>query len=155
MTEQFENLTRSLAHGSLSRRQVMRTVAGAIAGMALASWFPGTALAESEYTHTCKNPFTCSSPNAHNCELKRYHNTNCYCFQQIGTTRGVCCCNGVCNCDSSSTQPCQCRSQSDCPSGYFCISNTGCSCTLGNCLQKCNSTCRLSGKGGGRTAAGV
>jgi hypothetical protein len=153
MAEQFENLTKSLAHGTLSRRQVMRTMAGAIAGMTLASWFPGTALAQSEHTHTCKNPYTCSSPNSRNCELNRYHNTDCYCFQRIGTTSGVCCCNTYCSCDSSSTQPCGCSSQAGCPSGYFCITNTGCGCSVGFCLQKCNSTCTLSSKQDGRTAA--
>ncbi len=60
MAEQFENLTRSLAHGTLSRREVMRTMVGAIAGMTLASWFPGTVFAQSQYTDTCKNPGTCS-----------------------------------------------------------------------------------------------
>lgn len=153
MTEQFENLTRSLAHDSLSCRDVMRTVAGALVGMTLASWFPGKVLAESELTHTCQHYGTCSNVGFPNCELNRYHNLNCYCFQQIGTNRGVCCCSTYCNCNSSSTQPCQCSSQSDCPSGYFCITNTGCGCTTGMCLQKCNSTCKLSGKPGGRTAA--
>ncbi|MHB8599904.1 MAG: hypothetical protein ACYDER_24235 [Ktedonobacteraceae bacterium] len=157
MTEQFKNLTKALAHDTLSRREVMRTMAGAIAGMTLASWFPGTALAQSEHTHTCKNPGTCSN-SFPNCELKRYHNTNCYCFQQINSTRGVCCCNTYCSCDASDASgilPCGCLSQSNCPSGYFCISNTGCGCTSGLCLQKCNSTCTLSGKQSGRTAAGV
>ncbi len=152
MKEQFENLTRALAHGSLSRREVIRTMAGTIAGISMASWFSGTALAQSEHTHTCKHYGTCSNSFS-NCELKRYHNTNCFCLQQIGTTRGVCCCNGVCDCDASSTQPCICTSQSNCPSGYFCITNTGCGCSTGLCLQKCNSTCRLSAKQGGRTAA--
>lgn len=152
MAEQFKNLTRSLAHGTLSRREVMRTMAGAIAGMTLASWFPGRALAQSELTHMCKHPGTCSTGGYHNCELKRYHNTNCYCFQQIGTTRGVCCCNTYCNCPSDIIR-CVCKAQSDCPSGFFCISNTGCSCSGGFCLRKCNSTCRLSAKQGGRTAA--
>lgn len=152
MAEQFENLTRSLAHSTLSRREVMRAMAPAIAGIALASWFPGTALAESERTHTCKHYGTCSTSFS-NCELNRYHNTNCYCFQQIGTTRGVCCCNSPCNCPSSDSQQCVCSSQSNCPSGYFCITNAGCGCSAGFCLQKCNSTCTLSSKGSGRTAA--
>ncbi|MEO8972264.1 MAG: hypothetical protein ABI406_11775 [Ktedonobacteraceae bacterium] len=154
MAEQFENLTRSLANGTLSRRKVMRTMAGAIAGMTLASWFPGTAWAEGEHTHTCKQYGTCST-NFSNCELNRYHNTNCYCFQQIGTNRGVCCCDTYCNCDASSDQPCGCISQSGCPTGYFCITNVGCGCSTGFCLQKCNSTCTLSAKQSGRTAAGV
>lgn len=154
MTEQFENMTRSLAHSTLSRRQVMRTMAGTIVGMTLASWFPGTALARSEHTHICKHYGTCST-NFTNCELNRYHNTNCYCFQQLGTNKGACCCDTYCNDNSSSPSFNGCTSQTQCPSGYFCITNVGCGCTAGFCLQKCNSTCTLSAKVGGRTAAGV
>ncbi|MHB8600347.1 MAG: hypothetical protein ACYDER_26505 [Ktedonobacteraceae bacterium] len=157
MAHWFDDLTKSIVddtNGTISRRRAVRNIAGVIAGMTLASWFPGQALAQTEYTHTCKVPGTCST-SFFNCYLNRYHNTNCYCFQQMGAGRGVCGCNSYCACDSGSIPPCICNSQSDCGSGYFCITNTGCGCTIGYCVPKCSSTCTLSPNHSGRTVAGV
>src|SRR5579863_3084568 len=36
---------------------------------------------------------------------------------------------------------------------YACISNTGCGCTTGLCVQKCNKCCTLSSAHAGRMAA--
>ncbi len=89
MAHWFDDLTKSFVddtNGTLSRRRAVRNIAGVIAGMTLASWFPGQVLAQAEYTHVCKDPGTCST-NFFDCDLNRYQNTNCYCFQQIGTGR--------------------------------------------------------------------
>jgi len=148
MTEWFSDLTKTLADETLSRRQAVRNIAGALAGGALAFWLPGQVFADSARKDYCKHPGTCST-SFHPCGP----NPNCYCFQQIGTLKGVCACNGYCNCGSDSTQPCLCSKQSDCGRGYFCITNTGCGCSTGICIQKCTKTCQLQPNHSGRTAA--
>jgi hypothetical protein len=45
MTDWFEDLSTTLADGTLSRRQVVRRIAGTVAGVAFAFWFPEQALA--------------------------------------------------------------------------------------------------------------
>ncbi len=158
MAHWFDDLTRSFAddtNGTLSRRRAVRNIAGAIAGMTLASWFPGQVLAQDTNIYMCKDPGTCSTSNFYNCDLKRYNNVNCYCFQHMSTGKGVCACNTYCACDSDGIPPCSCNTQADCATGYFCVTNTSCGCTNGYCLQKCNKTCTISSNHSGRTSAGV
>lgn len=148
MANWFETITKTLADDKLSRRQAMKKAAGITAAVAMAAAIPaGEAFAATPDTEKCANPGTCSGASFHNCKIKKYNNTNCYCFEKIGTSNGVCGCNSYC-----ASQP-VCSSQSGCASGYACISNTGCGCTTGLCVQKCNSTCILASNGAGRTAA--
>ncbi len=147
MANWFETITKTLADDKLSRRQAMKKAAGVTAAVAMASLIPaGEAFAATPDSEKCGKPGTCSSPFT-NCKIKKYNNTNCYCFEKIGSTAGVCGCNSYC----ASSPPC--TSQSSCASGYACISNTGCGCTTGLCVPKCNSTCILQSNGAGRTAA--
>ena len=150
MTEWFSDLTKTLANETLSRRQATLRFAGILAGGALAFWLPGQVFAQSENTDICSPVGTCSTSYS-NCGNNQYH--NCYCFQHIRTGKGVCACNGFCNCDTESTQPCFCDKQTDCGKGYVCVTNTGCGCTTGICVQKCTKTCQLQGNRTGRTAA--
>ena len=150
MANWFETVTKTLADDKLSRRQAMKKAAGVTAAVALAAVVPaGEAFAATPDAgkYSCKNPLTCSSSNTKNCDFGKFGNSNCYCFQHIGKTTGVCGCNSYC---SSLTT---CASQSDCGAGYSCISNTGCGCTTGVCIPKCTKTCILASNGAGRTAA--
>ena len=142
MANWFETVTKTLADDKLSRRSAMKKAAGAVAAVALASIIPGEAFAASDNT-TC-TPGNCSQGGFTNCGV----NSNCYCFQKL-TPRGV---RGVCGCNTycASAQPC---SGQTCPKGYVCITNTGCGCTTGLCVHKCNKTCVLSSDRAGRTAA--
>ena len=150
MANWFESIAKTLADDKLSRRQVVRKAAGVTVAVAVAAIVPtGEAFAAipEKGGHYCKVPSNCSNPDGQLCQLKKYANYNCYCFQKIGTTTGVCGCNSYC----ASVPPCS--SQANCASGYVCITNTGCGCTIGVCVQKCNKTCTLAANGAGRTAA--
>ena len=150
MANWFETITKTLADDKLSRRQAMKKAAGITAAVAMAAAIPaGEAFAATPDNgkYTCKAPGTCSGAPFNNCYLKKYNNTNCFCFEHINKTTGVCGCNSYC----ASSAPCS--SQADCASGYACISNTGCGCTTGLCVPKCTSTCILQANGAGRTAA--
>ncbi len=142
MANWFENVTKTLADDKLSRRKAMKTAVGITAAAALAAIIPGEAFAASD--HAMCSPGTCSTSFS-NCG--KTGNANCFCFQRIGTTTGVCGCNAFC----SSLQAC--ASQSDCPAHHICITNTGCGCTSGFCIRKCTSTCILHADHSGRTAA--
>ncbi len=155
MTDWFNDLTKTLADEALSRRQAVRRIAGMLAGGAIAFWLPDQVFADSasKHSHVCKHPGTCST-NYPNCGHNQYG--NCYCFQSVGTGKGVCACNGYCACDSGGRQQCGCSRQSDCGKGYACVTNTGCGCTeMTICLQLCTKTCQLDANRSGRTAAGV
>lgn len=149
MANWFETVTKTLADDKLSRRQAMKKAAGITAAVAMAAAIPaGEAFAAvTPDHHKCSNPGTCSTGGFTNCQKKLNPGLNCYCFEHIGKTTGVCGCNSYC---SSLTT---CTSQSQCGTGYACISNTGCGCTTGVCIPKCNSTCVLASNGAGRTAA--
>ncbi len=149
MANWFESITKTLADDKLSRRLAVRKVAGVTTAAALAALIPaGAAFAAipDKGGHYCKYPGTCSSIFV-NCQTKKYGNSNCYCFEKIGTITGVCACNTYC-----ASAPI-CSSQSGCASGYACTSNDGCGCTTGLCLQKCTKTCTLASNGAGRAAA--
>src|SRR5258708_37031773 len=100
MANWFEDLSRTLADDTLSRRQVVRRIAGTVVGVAFAFWFPEQALANH---HQCSNPGNaCGVPEFTNCE----NNPHCFCFQRIdhGSGKGVCGCSA--NPDCSSYKPC-------------------------------------------------
>jgi len=144
MADWFGDLTKLLADSTLPRRQAIRRISGAVAGIALASWLPEQAFAASEQRHHCGYPGTCSSTTVQ-CGFNKYN--NCFCLQRLDNGKGVCCCNTYC----SSAPPCTRSAQ--CGKGYACITNTGCGCTTGVCLQKCTHTCQLGSGRSGRTAA--
>lgn len=151
MTEWFNDLTKTLADETLSRRQAALRFAGILAGGVLAFWLPGQVFAQSENMDTCSPPGTCSTSYP-SCGHNKYG--NCYCFQNFRTGKGVCACNAFCSCDSDNKQQCGCSRQSDCGKGYVCVTNTGCGCLeMTVCLQKCTRTCQLSANRTGRTAA--
>ena len=149
MTNWFESITKTLADDKLSRRQMMTKVAGFTAAAALAALIPADEAfaAISDRGHQCKYTSCCTCVDSPNCELKKYGNYNCYCFQKLGSTSGVCACNSYCSSITS------CTNQANCPTGFACVTNTACGCTQGFCIQKCNSTCTLGSNGAGRTAA--
>jgi hypothetical protein len=147
MANWFETVTKTLGDEKLSRRKAMKTAVGVAAAAALAAVIPGEAFAAEKKKHhknhhACKNPGTCSSPFS-NCGT----NSNCYCFENYGSTKGTCGCNSYC----ASIAPC--TKNSDCGKGNVCIGNTGCGCTSGFCIPVCNKTCVLDASRSGRTAA--
>jgi hypothetical protein len=147
MANWFETVTKTLGDSKLTRRQAMKTAAGVAAAAALAAVIPGEAFADTSWNHhrqhgACKNPGTCST-SFNNCTK----NSNCYCFERINSTKGACACNTYC----ASAPPC--TSQANCAKGYVCISNTGCGCSVGLCVQACTKTCVLDVNRSGRTAA--
>lgn len=145
MANWFESVTKTLADGKLSRRGAMKTAAGITAAAALASLIPGQAFAASlgAGKNACSSPGSCSTPFS-NCRT----NPNCYCFTHFNTKR-----NGVCGCNTYCSSAQTCANQAGCPTGYFCITSTGCGCTTGVCVHKCNNTCVLDSSRSGRTAA--
>lgn len=144
MADWFGDLTKTLADSTLSRRQAIRRVSGVVVGAALASWLPGEAFAASEQKHRC-SPYGHCTVDGPQCGINKY--ANCYCFQKFGNYEGVCCCNSFC----SSLKPC--THQTQCATGYACVTGTGCGCTGGFCVRKCTRTCQLDSSRSGRTAA--
>ena len=146
MSNWFENLTKTLADQALPRRQAIRRISGTVAGVVLAFWLPDQAFASNEQNHSCPFPGSCSGIPPGNCGLNKYN--NCYCFQKMGTSfKPVCGCNSYCSTLTS------CAANTQCPSGYVCITNDGCGCTTGVCILKCTRTCQLDSNRTGRTAA--
>jgi len=133
MANWFEDMTKTLADEKLSRRQTLRRIAGSTAGIALASWLPGQALAKSHPNAkgACGNPATCGgtfSPCG--------HNKNCFCFLN-SQGKGTCgCIVNICNKNEK-----QCKSNADCPSGSFCAKKTCCP-HKNVCIPKCGKTCK-------------
>ncbi len=134
MANWFDEITRTMADDKLSRRQALGRVAGSLAGVALASWIPGQALAKSTSaakSGACHNPATCGgtfSPCG--------HNKNCFCFLNSKGSGTCGCIVNICN-NKEKT----CKSDSDCPSGSFCAMKTCCP-HKNVCLPKCGKTCK-------------
>ena len=126
MAHWFENLTKTFADDTVSRRQAIRRATGIVAGVVLGTWLPAQALAQGEAEKSCQNPGTCTG-GFHNCGS----DPNCFCFQAQNTPviQGVCGCNNVC------AEPCY--GNHHCATGYVCIYNTGCGCNSGACVAKC------------------
>jgi hypothetical protein len=149
MANWFEDVTKTLADEKISRRTVMRRVAGTVAGAALASALPGAVLAKGTGKACPGGGGNCSIGFV-NC--KNNSNTNCYCFD--GTKNkgaGHCGCNGFCS------QLSTCVKNTDCPGGTFCSYFNTCNCNGGSgvCITTCagkNKNCQL-GSGHGATAA--
>jgi len=137
MANWFDSITKTLADDKLGRRQALKTIAGTVAGAAVAAYIPGSAFAKKG----CK-PGSCTT-GFKNCQK----NANCYCFQRTGKKTGACGCNSYC----ASIPPCS--SQSQCSKGHSCITNTGCGCTSGFCIPNCSKTCHFPVSRAGRTAA--
>ena len=144
MADWFDELTQALANDRLSRRQALRKIVGTVGGAIVAMLLPGQAFAERSKAQLCGYAGTCST-DFNNCGTQ--HNPFCYCFQRIDG-KHVCCCTNYC----ASVKPCS--KQSDCGKGYSCITNWGCGCSTGGCLQNCTKTCHLDAHRAGRTATG-
>ena len=153
MSDWFKEVTKTLADGTLTRRQALRRIAGSTAGAALVLCLPGSVLAQSKEPHTCTNrgclPGCCHKWSDYtNCGT----NQNCYCFSTFTADgfKGACGCNFRCYTPTATP----CSHKSHCPKGYFCAFGTVCGCP-GLCVQYCTKTCHLDANRAGRTAAGV
>lgn len=148
MSDWFHDITKTLADNTLSRREAVKKIAVTIAGTALASWFPGIALARSQFGK-CPDciPNGCNSCSCFTGGCS--HNNNCLClFKLDSQEEWLCGCIEYC----ASAKPC--TRQSDCGKGSFCSTNNGCACPPnGICVQKCTKTCHLAAEGVGRTTA--
>lgn len=145
MANWFDQVTKTLADEKLGRRQALKTIAGTVAGAAVASAIPGLAMAAPEKKQKCTGG---------NCTIGftncgKQHNTNCYCFSDT-KGKGFCGCNSYC----ASIPPCS--SSSQCGKKGFCSGFngcTGCNASPGVCIPNCTKTCVLSSDHAGRTAA--
>ena len=146
MANWFDDLTKTLADASLTRRQALKHIAGTATAVVLAFWLPEQALAANQPNHHCTLGGGCMGSFLY-CGHNKYE--NCYCMNQMGRNYGVCVCNTYC----ASAPPCSHSSQ--CGIGYACVTNNGCGCTIGFCMQKCTKTCQLDSQRAGRTAASV
>lgn len=142
MANWFTDLTKLLADEKLPRRAALARIGGIAAGAVLASFLPAEAYAAKR--QACKLPMTCSDPGFYPCGS----NPNCFCGQKKNLA-GACVCNSYCSSLKS------CTRQIQCPSGYTCITSTGCSCTSGICVKNCTKTCQLDSNHSGRTAASL
>jgi hypothetical protein len=138
MANWFDQVTKTLSDKKLDRRQAVKTIAGTVAGVALASYLPETALAKVK-KYGCSIQ-TCGTYT--NCP--KNSNTNCYCFAQLNGKAG-------CGCDYGCGSAQACANGSKCPKGYYC--SVTCCGTM-DCVQKCNQTCSLNSSHVGKTASG-
>jgi hypothetical protein len=134
----FEELTKGIANGGMSRRDGLKLAFGGAAFAALSTLGLASAEAAPAKKNICKGiPGNCSVGFTQ-CSA----NTNCYCFENVGKTTTFCGCNSFC---SSITA---CSSNSQCSRGSACVDQTGCSCVSGTgfCIPKCsgkNKNCIL------------
>ncbi len=136
MANWFDQVTKTLADKKLDRRQAMKTIAGTVAGVAIAGYLPETALAKK---------FGCSVQSCGtytNCP--KNSNTNCFCFANI---KG----KADCGCDYLCGSAKNCTKNSDCGKGSYCSITC---CGTMDCIQKCNKTCTLGSAHAGKTASG-
>lgn len=135
MANWFEDLTKTVADDTLTRRQAVRRLVGIVAGSTLASWLPEQALAAPNlpWKQQCSGMGGNCDWGFINCQGNP--NTNCYCFTGApGAPATFCGCNTYC-----SQEP-TCKRQSHCPKGTVCSTSngcTGCSPYSGVCIQKC------------------
>jgi hypothetical protein len=147
MNDWFDDITRTLADDTLSRRQIVRKVASTMAGVALAAFLPADVLAKRKHGRCPYVDKTgVGGPTCFAGEPGCSGNQNCYSFMDISLKADWCGCNEYC----STAKPC--TSDKTCAKGYFCSGCTGCG-QAGICVQCCNKTCTLSSSHAGRTAA--
>src|SRR5712671_1607594 len=95
MAHWFEDVTKTLADEKIGRRTALRRVAGTVAGVALASAFPGAALAKSRGKAACPGGGGNCSIGFVNCQNNP--NPNCFCWDGMSENGpGHCGCNGFC-----------------------------------------------------------
>lgn len=136
MANWFDQVTKTLADKKLDRRQAMKTIAGTVAGVAIAAYLPETALAK-RYGCTLQSCGTYT-----NCP--KNSNTNCYCFANLKN-------KPQCGCDYLCGSAKNCTKNSDCGKGYYCSITC---CGTMDCIQNCNQTCVLGSVHTGKTASG-
>lgn len=147
----FDQLSKGLANGGLSRRDGLKLAFGGAAFAALSALGLGSAAAaapNSSFESLCNNvPGTCG--NFHNCGT----NSNCFCFEHIN--RGgetYCGCDVLCYSATSCTANNQCPAQTLCADSNGC---TGCAPGVGICIHKCKGqfqNCQLGLVGQGASA---
>lgn len=137
MANWFDQVTKTLADKKLGRRQAMKTIAGTVAGVAIAGYLPETALALKKRgcsVQSCGSYTNCpKSPN-----------TNCFCFASVNGKAG-------CGCDYPCGSVPNCTKNSDCGAGHYCSLTC---CGTMDCVQSCTKTCTLSSIHAGKTASG-
>ena len=136
----LDKLARSLADGSISRRQALRWMGGAIAGVVLAS-VPGVALAPAAQAATFCFPRFCG------------RKPNCFCAQNAAG-------GNACVCDISCATARPCMTAAECNANEVCSPNTGCG-PQGICEPLCQTstscpplTTAGQGAASGRTSRG-
>ncbi len=111
MANWFDQVTKTMADKKLGRRQAMKTIAGTVAGAALAGYLPETALAN-------KNS-----------------NTNCFCFANI-KGKADCGCDYLCSSATHCTKNSDCGKghycSITCCGTMDCIQNCNSTCVLGS-----------------------
>src|ERR1700739_2335750 len=115
MAHWFEDLTKTLADEKIGRRTVLRRAAGGTVSIALASFFPGLALAHNKdncLTGDCSYGF-------HPCAQNK--NPNCFCWTERKHM-------SFCGCNACCSQAPACKQHSDCEAGFLCAYFTGCNC---------------------------
>jgi len=128
----FDQLTKGILDGGLSRRDSLKLAFGGVAAAAMSAvGFTGAASASSGTICGLGCVGVSGIVACNNCK-----NGNCYCFQ-VKSGAFKCGCNSYC----SSIPPCSNNAQ--CGIGKICIFNTGCG-SGGVCVSKCTKTCVLA-----------
>jgi hypothetical protein len=126
----FDELTRGLASGSLSRGKALRLMGAALVGGTLASLGIGEAAADDECKPTgkkCRKNQQCCSGNCSKSGTSRFG--TCACQENGGTcSSGTQCCSG--NCVSGTCAACPSGTM---PCGTQCCQTTGETCVNGEC----------------------
>jgi len=143
----FDQLTKGLASGGLSRRDGLKLAFGGAAAAALSTLGFGSAAAAPS-TNLCLGQGGNCTNGFFNCPAHK--NTNCYCFTNAKGV-GFCGCNQYCSQSAPCTKNRQCGLTAMCAIDNGC---TGCGASSGVCIAKCSkrSTCVLAA-GSGATAA--
>lgn len=144
----FDELTKGIANGGISRRDGLKLAFGGAAFAALSTLGLAGAEAAPNRTNICAGIAGNCSSGFSLCGT----NSNCYCFEHIGKTTTFCGCNQYCSTSAS------CTSNSNCSTGSLCVDNNGCNgcvTTSGICIAKCagaNKNCILKAGVNGASA---
>ena len=123
----FDDLSRGLNDGTISRRQALKLLGAALLGSALMPLFPRQAEAITTSkcqkkggkflsTGNCRCAFTCFADET---KFHCHSNKHCTCWEKVDGT-------GFCGRNSSQARGFGCPTEIDCPTGYTCVVNPGC-----------------------------
>ncbi|MGH3086147.1 MAG: hypothetical protein ACRDSJ_02365 [Rubrobacteraceae bacterium] len=143
----FDELSRGMAEGTISRGKAMKLAGGALLGAALLPFASSEAQAKKKRKKVCKNPFNCETGQFSNCQ----GDENCVCLKTAKGAKKKNFCLDALTEDLPAT--CEeipsCSEQKDCPNGTICVVDT--CCPGGVCIP--NSTkCPKVREAGARTA---